>query len=429
MTKSEYQELRATTVIQNAVINVTDNCNLRCPYCFTEANERTISLDTMKSAIQFLCAECTRIPSIIAPPRVYFFGGEPMLQVENVIVPTVDWVEQSGIQKKYGLSFGMTTNGTLLTEENLTWMAKHGVEILLSIDGDRPTQDSQRPGPNGKSSFDMLSPKLSIITKHFPSITFRSTIEPYNAGHLYENYLFAKANNFKNYFVTPNTLTDWSQTQIEVLLSQSSLIAKTLYEDISHGTEPLVWTNFVASLSTCFSQNSASEISFNHCGIGTTTIGISTDGGISGCQEHNTYTNHDIFYIGDIYGGINEDKHRRLLSAYNALSHPVCKENPSLCKSCSFYDDCANHFCPSHNLLAGSTIMENSLVTCIWNGFIKELAFIILELAVAESNSHMMEFLKHNCGIAVNLNHSTKDINSGSQHHEKDLRCILDDAY
>lgn len=429
MTKSEYQKLRAATVIQNAVINVTDNCNLRCPYCFTEAHERAISLDTMKKAIQFLCAECTRVPNIIAAPSIYFFGGEPMLQFENIIVPTIDWVEQSGIQKKYGLSFGMTTNGTLLTEENLTWMAEHGMNILLSIDGDRPTQDSQRPGPNGKSSFDMLSPKLPIITKYFPSVTFRSTIEPYNAGHLYENYLFAKANNFKNYFVTPNTLADWSQKEIEVLLNQLSLIAKTMYEDISRGVEPLIWTNFATSLSTCFSQNSASEISFNHCGIGTTTVGISTDGGINGCQEHNTYINHDIFYIGDIYGGIDEDKHRRLLSAYDALPHPVCKENPSLCKSCSFYGNCASYFCPSHNLLAGSTIMENSLVICVWNGFIKELSYIILELTVSENNSRMIEFLKHNCSMTVDLNYSKVDIGFKRRHHEEDSQCILGDAY
>lgn len=394
MTEKEYQALRANVVIQNAVVNVTDDCNLRCPYCFTEANRRVISLNTMKTAIQFLISECTRIPSITPSPSVYFFGGEPMLHFEDIIVPTVVWSEESGLRKQHNISFGMTTNGTLLTEGKLEWLAAHDVGILLSMDGDRLTQDSQRPGPNGTSSFDMLAPKLPSIIKYFPNTTFRSTIEPYNVEHLHENYMFARKSGFKNYFVTPNTLTAWTTEQIKALLEQLSLIAKTMYEDISDGIQLLIWNEFASSLGACFTQKVNREIGFNHCGIGTTTVGIAVNGDINGCQEHNTYIDHDIFYIGNIFDGIDSGRHQQLLSAYSALPHPVCKENPSLCDSCSFYDDCAGHFCPSHNLLVGSKVVENSLVSCVWNNFVKELSFIILEQTASENNAQMISFLK-----------------------------------
>lgn len=399
MTESEYQKFRAHTAIRNAIINVTDACNLRCPYCFTEPNKRVIDMDTMKTAINFVLGECNRIPDDNRPPTIYFFGGEPMLQFEQIIVPTVEWSEGCGLRNKYNIRFGMTTNGILMTEERLKWLAKHEVNFLLSIDGDRQTQESQRPGANGASSFDLLSPKLPIILKYFPSVTFRSTVEPYNAERIHENYLFARRMGFLNYFLTPNTFADWSISQITTAMKQLSLIAETIYQDISNGNTPLVWFELISSMQSCFEENNPETIGLRHCGIGTESVGIAVNGDINGCQEHNTYLEHDIFYIGNIYDGIDSEKHLQLLNAYLALSHPICKENPSLCETCSFYKDCSSHFCPSHNLLAGTGAAENSLVTCIWSGFVKDLSYTILERAVAEKNQNVISFLEQHIGL------------------------------
>ena len=50
-----------------------------------------------------------------------FFGGEPMLEFESIMVPLVEYSEQSPIPTR----FAMTTNGTLLDEDRLAWLAKH----------------------------------------------------------------------------------------------------------------------------------------------------------------------------------------------------------------------------------------------------------------------------------------------------------------
>lgn len=394
MTDSQYQELRNTMPIYNAVINVTDNCNLRCPYCFTECNKRVIDMGTMKAAIGFIINEIERIPGTEAKPGINFFGGEPMLHYDDIIVPTVEWAEESGIRDKYKMSFGMTTNGTLLTEERLQWLADHEVNILLSIDGDKETQDSQRPGPNGTSSFDILAPKLPLIIKYFPLVTFRSAIEPYNVDKMFDNYLFARSNNFINYFITPNVHADWSLENIEKAMEQLSLIGFTMYRDITNGIQPLVWNELLTAIKTCFFPHNDNEISFNHCGIGTNTMGVSANGDINGCQEHNTYVEHDIFHIGNIFTGIDSVKHRRLLAAFKEQKHPVCKEMPHLCDNCSFYNDCAHNYCPSHNLTRGVAAIENSLVTCMWKRFVKDLAYTILEQIVEDKNQVMIDFLE-----------------------------------
>lgn len=77
------------------------------------------------------------------------------------------------------------------------------------------------------------------------------------------------------------------------------------------------------------------------------------------------YLEHNIFYIGNIYDGTDAERHKKLLETYLVLSHPICKGNPDLCNPCSFYSDCPQHFCSSHNLLSGSTITENPIVVCM----------------------------------------------------------------
>lgn len=396
MTNEEYQKIVSSRPIFNAVINVTDNCNLRCPYCFTEHNTRVIDLGTMKSAIMFILNQIDKFPKFDKPAGFNFFGGEPMLHFEDIIKPTILWTEETGLREKYKINFGMTTNGTLLNEENLIWLKEHKVSILLSIDGDKATQDSQRPGINGTSSFDILEPKLPLIIKYFPNTTFRSAIEPYNADKIFENYLFARKNNFLNYFITPNLEAEWSLEQIETALGQLSLIAETIYRDVCKGIIPLNWGNLYSNIKDIFmnQKNQTHEVNFYHCGIGTSSIGIATNGDLNGCQEHNTYLEHDIFYIGNIFTGIDIEKHKKLLSAYAEKKHPVCKEKPELCDTCSFYNDCANHYCPSHNLLNGNSAIENNLVACLWKKFCRDLAYILLEQIQAEKNPKAIKFLE-----------------------------------
>ena len=175
MTEQEYKEIRKNIPLTNAVINLTDNCNLRCPYCFTEHNTRTMDLGTLKSSIMFILNGLDKFESHRAP-CFNFFGGEPMLHYDDLIKPSVEWVEETGLREKYKINFGMTTNGTLLNEERIKWLKQHEISILLSMDGDKYTQDKQRPIANGKSSFDILDKNISMLLQYFPYTTFRSAI-------------------------------------------------------------------------------------------------------------------------------------------------------------------------------------------------------------------------------------------------------------
>lgn len=74
--------------IKHMVVNLTNECNLRCKYCFTEHNPKRMTLDVLKQAIQFGTTTCD-------VKRITFFGGEPMLEFETLIKPIVQWVHEN----------------------------------------------------------------------------------------------------------------------------------------------------------------------------------------------------------------------------------------------------------------------------------------------------------------------------------------------
>lgn len=391
MTDQEYQAIRNEYPIHNAVINLTDNCNLRCPYCFTEHNTRQIDLGTAKAAVNFVISEIERVGRSNSPrPGIAFFGGEPMLRFNDIIVPLLEWVKENGLQQKYNFTWSMTTNGTLFNEENIKYLWDNDVGILLSMDGDKFTQDDQRPGANGQSSFDLIN--IPLILKYYPKVTFRSAIEPRNAGRMLENYLFARKMGFTHYFITPNQYATWAMEDLKIALNQLAMIAQVMYNDIKMGTIPLYWDEFITDIKSVFWGDTKTEISYNHCGIGTNSVGVAVNGDLNGCQEHNTYKTHDIFYIGNIFTGIDKERHKRLLEEFKSANHPVCIDNPDLCNTCSFYNHCAGHFCPSHNMSHGGAI-KNSLSTCIWKNFMYKLAQMWIKQADVENAEKVVNFI------------------------------------
>src|SRR5699024_8096020 len=103
--------------IRDVILQVTQNCNLRCGYCTYGGNykNRTHSLKTMnfelaKKAIDFGVERSQESSDFV----VSFYGGEPLLAF-NLIKKCVAYAKEN-IQGKE-LHFNMTTNGTLLTTE------------------------------------------------------------------------------------------------------------------------------------------------------------------------------------------------------------------------------------------------------------------------------------------------------------------------
>ena len=127
--------------------------------CFEDKDSQRMTFDTAKDILNFVHK---------APGNFHgftFFGGEPMLEFDSIVVPLVEY-SKTLWNPTY---FAMTTNGTLLDKEKIDWLFENNVNFMFSVDGNKETQDSNRPMKNGNSSFDALEQNLLYVLKKRPN--------------------------------------------------------------------------------------------------------------------------------------------------------------------------------------------------------------------------------------------------------------------
>lgn len=77
----------------------------------------------------------------------------------------------------------MTTNGTLLTDETVDYLAANDFSISISLDGSQPEHDANRKFANGKGSFSTIMDNIMRIRLRHPEfdkkIMIMTTINPH----------------------------------------------------------------------------------------------------------------------------------------------------------------------------------------------------------------------------------------------------------
>lgn len=336
--------------INNAMLIVTHGCNLACRYCFVHQEPSRMDYGTAQEAAEFLI----RNSSEKEPPAINFFGGEPMVMWDEVIVPLTEWIRRE-YKKPFTLS--ITTNGTLLKPDRIAYMKQNGFGLLLSIDGDRETQDYNRPRHDGSGSFDAIAANIPRILEAWPQVTFRSTIIPPTVQHLYKNYCFAEKSGFKNMFVVPNVYEDWRDEDWAALGEQMRLVSEHIIRSCRDGKLPVAMNPVIKTMGDAeliktyngerrLMQKCAAD---GKCGLGASRFAsIHPNGNVYGCQEMTSNEGEESpFYIGNIRTGISEARRYTLMGRYDCHSLRG--------------DDCAH--CPFDRICDGGCVANNYLVT------------------------------------------------------------------
>ena len=143
------------------VLEVTRACNLKCTYCYNQVystdHSSNMSMDVARRALHMCFDHYTRE----IPPRISFFGGEPMLNwpvVEAVVKEATTMLSPKCVPR-----FSMTTNATLTTEERVRFLADNKFRLVVSLDGDKQQHDEYRIGQDGKGSFDDVIYGLGML--------------------------------------------------------------------------------------------------------------------------------------------------------------------------------------------------------------------------------------------------------------------------
>lgn len=161
------------------IIAITEQCNLRCTYCCYsgeyEGNHSHSSRTLCEGDIQAIYDFIAKTAKT-KPIRISFYGGEPLVNY-----PLVQYAIQLGQQRwEDDVTFSVSTNGTLLTEERIDWLVNNGVELAISIDGTQPFHDAHRVDAKGNGSYTKVRNALAYLHSNtfnqYPKVVLMMTL-------------------------------------------------------------------------------------------------------------------------------------------------------------------------------------------------------------------------------------------------------------
>lgn len=326
----------------------TENCNLRCHHCFIRRKTKNrMSIKVALEAIDFFVMESGYNKNI----TVTFFGGEPLLEFE-LMKQVMLYSEKVSSSAEKQISFNVTTNGTLFTEDIMKF-SKGRVSYLISIDGDKATHDRHRKTIRGKGSFDSIVSKLPMVRSYQPWIGARMTVYPDTVDAIMENVEYLYSIGFYQFVVGPSYGPEWSEKAYATYEEQLDKLG-LYYIRKKQNKEHFRMTFFESKTGDRFCMGDVWG-----CRAGRNGVTISAEGKIYPCSKFLGLSsfNKELYCLGDIYTGITKLDVRDEISSMSEDQFTECIE-------CDTKDLCVGG-CPANNYNDRGSIFKPSPFDCI----------------------------------------------------------------
>ena len=130
---------RKTENLLKVVLNMSNDCNLKCKYCYAShgtygRKENIMSLQTMNNIISDLKNRGIKHINLVS-----FFGGEPLINIELIKLGLKLFNKNFKVNK-----YEITTNATLVNKDMLKIFKNYNVLLNMSLDGPRDINDYLR---------------------------------------------------------------------------------------------------------------------------------------------------------------------------------------------------------------------------------------------------------------------------------------------
>lgn len=279
----EYSEYE----IRNMDLILSQDCNMRCIYCFADngafrGKRGFMSSEVGKRAIDFLIDKSGKSQVL----SLVFFGGEPLMNpkgMKELVSYGNEKCNDAGKEIRYSIS----TNGSLLTDELIEYFNSQKIHVQISMDGDEETQNFNRPLTGTKLSYPLVKQKsLQLLGKSKQRhVTARMTITSNSIERAFENITHILSLGF--YEVHTETAEGTIGTgylnareDYEILEKKIDLIGLTLVEKISQN-EYFGYNNIVRVLRSLNANGRSSYA----CGAGRGYVAVGTSGDIFPCHR------------------------------------------------------------------------------------------------------------------------------------------------
>ncbi|MBE6799065.1 MAG: radical SAM protein [Ruminococcaceae bacterium] len=289
--------------ITNIVLQIANDCNLNCIYCYGDGGSygrqrELMSLDTAKKAIDYMVTNSEGIDNLL----VTFFGGEPLMNFD-VVKGALNYCKSIERSTKKTFSFSMTTNGTILTDEIFDFIKDNKVSVMISMDGGEKLQNKHRCYCDGRGSFDDIKKNIERFKEaRGGHLTARATVcrTDIRFKEIKDDLL---ALGFTN---AVTSIVDTSEDSplfvgneyTDSVLEQYQILADDYVKSTIQGKH--VYNNLFSEVLNRLYFKIMKERS---CNAGNNGLAIGTDGNLYPCHR---FMGMPEYIIGDLEHGINE---------------------------------------------------------------------------------------------------------------------------
>ena len=356
---------------KNVTIVVTEDCSLRCSYCYQHAKNslHVMNKETARKIVDLLFkldAEENEYLNYYNSQAIIldFIGGEPLLEID-LINYFIKYFGKRAIELNHRWAINhmisISTNGIAYLNPKVQHFInknKDRISITITIDGNKELHDSCRKFPNGEPSYDIVAKAMHEKTKKFGRSETKLTLAPKNIDYLFEavknlyeefhlngvyaNCIFEEGWNFEYAKVFYNQLKKLGDWMLDNNIEQDFFC--TLFDEtIGH---PMLETD-----------------NNNWCGGTGLMMSFTSDGHIQPCLR---YTNFNLNYkqpeitIGSLETGISntlEDK--KTVAMLDSITRR--SQSTDECFYCPIAKGCA--WCSAYNYEVNGT--PNKRVTFI----------------------------------------------------------------
>ena len=349
-------------VSNNVTFCLTENCNLRCKYCYEvhKNNKKKMTFDVAKKAVDIvlLRQDIYDKKSIVWE----FFGGEPLLEID-LADEISEYIKEKQIKDNHCWKdkyiFHFSTNGILYDSpkfQNYLRKNEGHVSVGISVDGNKIKHNTQRIYPDGRGSYDDVIKNVKLWKKQFPNASTKATFSHEDLPYLKDSVIDLWNIGVKKVMANIVLEDVWDENDPQIFEEQLKELADYI---ITHKIwkDPEYMVRFFDPAVGLPLRKI--DLLKRYCGAGK-MLAISCDGEFYPCIRFLNFTlsNHKGYCIGSIYDGINEDK----LKAFNYLIRKNIK--PNSCNDCEVASGCMNCVGGSYDFSEEGTIFSRTKYIC-----------------------------------------------------------------
>lgn len=311
-----------TPILKSLCLHVAHDCNLRCGYCFAGTGDfggcrELMSKETAEKAVEFAIKGSRQRHNL----ELDLFGGEPLMNW-GVVEHIVNYVRRREKETGKNIKLTLTTNGTLLNDENIKFLNDNRVMLVLSLDGKKETHDAMRPFPNKKGSYDaaVRGFKKVIESREGKNYYLRGTYTHFSTHFADEVLDMTKVG--KEISVEPVVGIDepyvLTEEDLPVIFAEYDKLARA-YLEHRHNGDPFDFFHFNVALDNgpCVAKRLAG------CGAGHEYFAITPEGDIYPCHQ---FVGREQYKLGTLDTGVVKPDLVQKFRHTHVMTKPECSK-------------------------------------------------------------------------------------------------------